>query len=239
MQYGDGISSPNGADRPNPRQVSNLLFKQSESILDGHNLTDYMWVFGQFIEHDISYVPKGTESVSIDVPSCDPIFDPTCTGNAQILMNRSLPAVGTGTGPDNPRHFANHISGYLDGSAIYGSDQARANWLRTFTDGKMKMSQGNLLPFNTLTGELNGPTDHSAPGMDIANADQIRYFVAGDVRANENIMLTTLHTLFVREHNRKCDEIKLRSPELSDEEIYQKSRKMIGGYIQKIVYRKR
>jgi len=236
VQYGDGVSSPNGADRPNARLVSNSLFKQSESILDGHNLTDYMWVFGQFVEHDISYVPKGTESAAIEVPACDPIFDPTCTGASQILMNRSLPSVGTGTSPENPRHYANHISGYLDGSAIYGSDEARANWLRTFSDGKLKMSQGELLPFNTVTGELNGATDRSAPLMDISNPNQTRYFVAGDVRANENMMLTTLHTLFIREHNRKCDEIKLRSPELSDEQIYQKARKMIGGYIQKIVY---
>ena len=31
-------------------------------------------------------------------------------------------------------------------------------------------------------------------------------FLAGDVRANENVLLTCMHTLWVREHNRLADE---------------------------------
>lgn len=30
-------------------------------------------------------------------------------------------------------------------------------------------------------------------------------FIAGDDRVNENIVLTSLNTLFVREHNRICE----------------------------------
>ena len=36
--------------------------------------------------------------------------------------------------------------------------------------------------------------------------DQSTLFVTGDVRANENLALSTLHTLFMREHNRLVDE---------------------------------
>lgn len=35
--------------------------------------------------------------------------------------------------------------------------------------------------------------------------DRFRSFLAGDVRANENLILTSYHTVFLREHNRLCD----------------------------------
>ena len=35
------------------------------------------------------------------------------------------------------------------------------------------------------------------------------FFMAGDVRVNENIGLTSLHTIFMREHNRQATQIKL------------------------------
>jgi hypothetical protein len=237
LVYSDSISTPTGLDRPNPRTISNDLFAQKEAIFDGHNLTDYTWVFGQFIDHDITLIHNSeSEAAFVPVPPCDPIFDPTCSGASLILMSRSAAMPGTGTSKENPRNFANEISAYLDASAVYGSDQIRANWLRTHTDGKLKVSEGNLLPFNTVDGEINSPTDHNAPSMDRNDPDQNRYFVAGDVRANENVMLTAMHTLFVREHNRKCDEIKANSPGASDEQIYQKARKLIGGFIQNVTY---
>lgn len=33
------------------------------------------------------------------------------------------------------------------------------------------------------------------------------FYLAGDVRANENCILTSIHTLFVRYHNYMCDQI--------------------------------
>ena len=60
---------------------------------------------------------------------------------------------------------------------------------------------------------------------------------AGDVRANENILLTSYHTVFMREHNRVCDQIITKSPNLSDEEIYQAARNYVVGLLQKITYK--
>jgi hypothetical protein len=237
LAFGDSISTPTGQDRPNPRRISNDLFTQLDAIYDGHNLSDYTWVFGQFIDHDITLVGDSeVEPAFISVPACDPVFDPTCTGRSMIVMMRSLPVEGTGTDPSNPRQFANQISAFIDGSAVYGSDPIRADWLRTHIDGKLKVSEGNLLPFNTLDGQLNGATDLSAPEMATSDNMLRRYFVAGDVRANENVMLTAMHTLFVREHNRLCDVIKQNYPGWQDEDIYQRARKMVGGYIQNIVF---
>ena len=59
-------------------------------------------------------------------------------------------------------------------------------------------------------------------------------FVAGDIRVNENVFLTTYHTIFVREHNRLCDEIFSDHPNLVDEQIYQIARHYVIGLLQKI-----
>ncbi len=235
--FSDGIGAPTGSDRPNPRDVSNILFAQPGYIYDEHELSDFVWVFGQFIDHDITLVGEShSESALIAVPTCDPVFDPACLGKSVIMMMRTETMEGSGTDVDNPRTFANDISAFIDGSAIYGSNEERALWLRSFSDGKLKVSKGNLLPFNTLDGELNGATDPNAPEMASNDPTAKRFFVAGDVRANENVMLLTMHTLFVREHNRLCDELRIKYPNGTDEQLYQKARKMVGGMLQSIVY---
>ncbi len=61
-------------------------------------------------------------------------------------------------------------------------------------------------------------------------------FLAGDIRANEQVGLTSVHTLFMREHNRLADLIKAVDPGLSDEDIYQKARKIVGAQMQIITY---
>ena len=57
----------------------------------------------------------------------------------------------TGTGPGNPRQQFNLITGFIDASNVYGSDLARADWLRANDGtGKLKTSAGDLLPTPTL-----------------------------------------------------------------------------------------
>ena len=60
--------------------------------------------------------------------------------------------------------------------------------------------------------------------------------MAGDIRANENIELTSMHTLFVREHNYWADRIATENPDLSDEEIFQQARMIVIAEIQSITY---
>jgi len=61
-------------------------------------------------------------------------------------------------------------------------------------------------------------------------------FVGGDVRVNEQIGLMSMHTLFVREHNRLAEELADTDPGLSGEDIYQIARKIVGAEIQAITY---
>lgn len=46
-------------------------------------------------------------------------------------------------------------------------------------------------------------------------------YACGDSRCNENPFLTSLHTIWLREHNRLCDQLKATNPDWDDETLYQ------------------
>jgi peroxidase len=62
-------------------------------------------------------------------------------------------------------------------------------------------------------------------------------FSAGDERSSENILINTLHVLFVREHNRLCDLYKNQHPTWTDEQIFQKARTIVIAEYQNIIYK--
>ena len=236
--FGDNVNTPGGTTRPNPRIISNTLFAQSELLNDPLNLSDFVWVFGQFLDHDMTAVSNSpVETANIMVDFHDEHFNPgNANSNVMIRMNRSQPRSGSGTGTNNPRKFSNDITSWIDGSNVYGSDQARADYLRSFVGGKLKVSIGNLLPYNTDTHEAGGQIDPNAPHMDNENPFNSLLFVAGDSRANEQPLLAGFHTLFVREHNRLCVELALNNPTWNDEQLYQHARRIVAGYLQSITY---
>lgn len=213
--YGDGISTPSGADRPSARLVSNLLAASPDGgITNDRDYTAMAYAWGQFLDHDIGLTDGATprERFPIDVPTGDASFDPGGTGAMTISMSRSAWDPTTGTSTGNPRQQLNRITAFIDGSQVYGSDATRAAALREFAGGRLKTSAGNLLPFNTA-GLANANDAHRV-------ADE-QLFLAGDVRANENPELASLQTLFVREHNRIATEAAARNPGWSDEQLFQ------------------
>ncbi|MDA7501827.1 T9SS type A sorting domain-containing protein [Chitinophagales bacterium] len=237
--YADGISEPNGQDRPNPRAISNLLYGQDEFIPSTRGISDYGWQFGQLMDHEITFNDEnrdGTEFMPIPVPECDPLFDPNCSGQVIIPSNRTLADPTSGTSIDNPRKTLNSLTPFMDASVIYGIEEERIDWIRTHEGGKLKTSAGNLLPFNTTDGEYNSPVDANAPEMAIEGPPPARHFISGDLRANEQPGLTSMHTLFMREHNRMCDEYAVSNPAWDDEKRFQEARRYVGALIQSVAY---
>jgi hypothetical protein len=232
--YADGISIPKTRpefNKENPRVISNKLFAQTEQINSKLSLSDFTWVFGQFVDHDIILSENSEELLeNIVVPEDDEHFTP----GTIIRMERS--EVAEGTGITTPREHLNNVTAYLDLSSVYGSDDERAAWLRSYEDGKLKVSEGNMLPWNTIDGNFNGNIDPSAPHMADDTRSLIKMYVAGDVRANENPLLIAFHTLFVREHNRICEQEKEDHPGWNDERLYQSSRKKLIAFYQKIIF---
>lgn len=212
--YADGTSAPSGADRPNPRDISNALMSQLEATESASGMSNFVYAWGQFIDHDIDLTDTATpaESFNISVPTGDDDFDPAGTGTKTISLSRSNWDPTTGTGTTNPRQQVNSITAYIDGSMVYGSSKETADSLRTFVGGQLKTSEGNLLPVEDSM------------------------FVAGDIRASENPELMSLQTLFMREHNRLAEEISQSDPSLTDEQIYQKTRQRVIAEIQAITY---
>lgn len=226
--YDDEISDPAAPNRPSPRVVSDIVLNQKYDIPNTFGSSDYIWAWGQFIDHDmdITLAALPLEPFYIAIPPGDPVFDPDEQGGIYMPFERSLYDYLSGTDPSNPRQQINAITSWLDASMVYGSDPARAAWLRQGIAGRLKVTPhptGDLLPFNDGTIPNAG-----GPGTDL--------FVAGDVRANEHAILTSLHTLFVREHNRQAALLAGANPSWSDEQIYQKARKLVGGEIQVITY---
>ena len=235
--YADGISEPGGIDRASSREISNKLFNQIGQINDKAGMSAFSWAFGQFIDHDITLTGNNPDEVmELAIPRGDLHFDPAGTGDQVMRIHRSIAIEGSGTGPDSPRQYPNQISTWIDASNVYGSSKGRADWLRTFKGGKLKMSEGQLLPFNTINGAFDSDIDPQAPSMANDGNPFPKYFVAGDVRAGENPCLLALHTLFLREHNRLCTRLAVDHPSWSDESLYQYARKLVGALLQHIVY---
>jgi peroxidase len=122
------------------------------------------------------------------------------------------------------RQQINLLTAFIDGSVVYGSDAERAGAIRRNASGELLTSHSGLsLPYNV-------------PGLPNGGGTQNTSFLAGDPRVNEQIGLISIHTLFVREHNRLAALILEHYPSATDEQVYQLARKIVGAEIQKVTY---
>jgi peroxidase len=203
---------------PNPRTISNIVVAQEDTGEDGPHLMDdngvalsgMMYAWGQFIDHDLDLQKSDTtKDISIPVPAGDPFL----TASSIPLTRAAIdPATGV---PGHPATAINTVTGWMDGSQIYGSNAATAASLRT-ADGHMKMSEGDNLP--------------------IVDTPQGPAFAAGDVRAQENPDLTALQVLFVREHNYQVDRLHEEHPNWSGDKLYETAKAITTAEMVNITY---
>ncbi len=222
IDYSDGVGAPAAPRRNSARTISNMCVAQQGSIPDPNGLSSFVWQWGQFLDHDIDLVPVvPEESMAIAVPAGDEQFDPQRTGTKSIRFERSMSRIQGGV-----RQQINVISAFIDASQVYGSDVERALALRQLDgSGRLATSPGSLLPLNRerLT---NAPS-----------ANDPSFMLAGDSRANEQVGLTAMHTLFVREHNWWASRIRAQNPSFDQDDIYEYARMLVAAEIQAITYR--
>jgi peroxidase len=234
--YADGIDAPSLPTSPSPRLISNLLNSQADpanpvqdiQTVDENSASDFGYAFGQFMDHDLDLSLNGNTSFPIAVPAGDPI------GPDPLPFTRSLTDPATGT--HNPAQQVNAITSYFDLSQIYGSSPTVADAMRTFADGLLKTSPGNMLPYNNSTYFTADQLTTLNMANDSGAVDSTQLFATGDRRGNENLELTTLETLFVRNHNLLASELGRNHPNWTDEELYQEARKLNIAVYQNVVY---
>ena len=195
-----------------PRIISNLIGDESTGTVTASpkELSLLFTIFGQFLDHDLSLDTSPSDGTAETADIIIPDNDQFFTPGSSLSFRRSY----FETDAEGRRQHVSVISPWLDCGNIYGSSDDIAASLRSNVDGKLLTTEGDRLPLNGI------------------------FYTAGDVRANENAILTSLHTIWMRYHNKICDDVK-RSRDgenLSDDELYTTARNFVIGVWQKIVF---
>ena len=127
---------------PNARVISNLISggtgaNGQTGETDDATLSAWLYVFGQFVDHDLDLeeTPIDSAPINIIVPEGDPVF----TAGTAIEMTRDTRSAATNT-------IINTVAGYLDLSQLYGCTVDSAASLRN-ADGTLTTSDsGQALP---------------------------------------------------------------------------------------------
>lgn len=217
-----------GSQLPNPRVISRAFMDDNDEFETIYS--DLLVYYGQFLAHDIAEImdtqingqfidcPCGSLDrlcLPIEIPENDDRMSQSC-----ITFTRSQG--GVSTNGDNYEQF-NFLSSFIDATQVYGSSETISDELRSFDGGKMKVSEENYLPLSE--------TDFSCS----ANFD-LQCFIGGEPRPSENLALTGVHTLHVREHNRIATELASLNPRWSDDILYNEARRIVTAIYQNIVY---
>jgi Animal haem peroxidase/Cellulose binding domain len=237
--YADGISQP--VSGPNARYISNRIINdRNTDVFDQRRITQFGWAWGQFLDHTFGLRDGGGSTATpfnIAFNAGDPLEEFT-NNLGTIAVNRSAATAGTGTSTSNPRQQTNTITSYISAQSVYSSSPTRLDWLRAGpVDGNpannsaLLLLSNNFLPKATARGNAATAPVADVDGRLAAHPQDRR--IAGDPRANENIGLTALHTVFAREHNRIVNSL---PSSLSQEDKFQIARRVVIAEEQYITY---
>ncbi|KAL9649500.1 hypothetical protein ABK040_000739 [Willaertia magna] len=232
--YVDGVKSPPRTGI-SARVISNAFCKQTVcDSTNAFNVSAMLYAWGQFVDHDTNNQATGlkfTENFPIEVPPGDVFTQP-------LPFTRSVFSSAKPTYIDEPVNQVNFVTGYMDCSQMYGSDETRALAIREMKAGLLKVDlvHGKEFVPKSFLGET---------GLFFLGAGN-NTIIAGDVRATESLPISIMQTLFLREHNRlaralatrfNIKQSKLDNDKETDEELYQTARSINCAQIQAITYK--
>ena len=224
-----------GASLPSARLLSTKLATDLRNQDQKH--TYITMTFGQFVDHDLTHSPIMKTANNQDIDCCRsgaaadefcapidiPAEDPRLGGSSCMNLVRTVPAPALDCGV-RYREQLNQITHWLDASNIYGSDLAEQRRVRAGRGGRLLSADGP---------DFGSPLLPSDPS---SSCEVGTCFRAGDGRVNENPMLSVVHTVFMREHNRVAAALASLNPAWSDEKVFQETKRVVTAEYQHIVY---
>uniref|UniRef100_A0A3P8UE42 Thyroid peroxidase n=1 Tax=Cynoglossus semilaevis TaxID=244447 RepID=A0A3P8UE42_CYNSE len=234
--------------------LSKIMRGWSSGEDDVYSLLLVEW--GQYLDHDVTFTPQSTDAAAAaaaaaaavdclntceNVQPCFPIKVDTTNLSDCLPFYRSTPACPVSVGAELTAVFQrqqmNAITSFIDASLIYGHTpelQSSLRDLRGF-NGKLAVNQQFKDPKERayLPSVARLPSTCRQGGQ----VERVECFNAGDSRANEGLPLMALHTLWLREHNRITETLKVMNDHWSPEMLYQETRKIVGALHQIITFR--
>ncbi|NXD28302.1 DUOX2 oxidase, partial [Spelaeornis formosus] len=233
--YADGVyQALQEPHVPNARVLSNLVARGPSGLPSRRNTTVLAVFFGFHVLLDILETEKPgcpAEFLNIYIPSGDPVFDPAGTGDVVLPVQRIHWAAETGQSPNNPRKLTNEMTGWLDGSSIYGPSHSWSDALRSFRGGQLASGPNRSLPRQTdgrvpMWKALDPSTGQGGPqGI----------YDLGSAWGNENPFLQAESIAWFRYHNHLATALAQKHPAWSDEDLFQHTRKRVIATFQSIV----
>ena len=234
--YDDKVSSPRlhstgGYLLPNAREIALRVHYPKSTVYDKNiDFSLFATIFGQFVAFDLTHIVNGdadcsecdtknAECMNIPTPSDDKLNkDQKC-----MIFTRSAPSFPTFNCSSEMRDHLNSATHWWDLSQIYGSNDDKLS--------KLRDSKGFL-----KTNKKNDYLQSADVGTCLSDSKTEPCFISGDSRVNENMVLTSIFTLFSREHNRLASILKSLNPKWSGETLFQESRRILIAIYQKIIY---
>ncbi|KAK2493029.1 hypothetical protein MC885_010884 [Smutsia gigantea] len=233
--YADGVYQALGeSELPNPRRLSDAAMRGRAGQASRRNRTVLGVFFGYHVLSDLVSVERPgcpPEFLNIPIPLGDPVFDPDQRGDVVLPFQRSRWDPKTGQSPSNPRDLTNEVTGWLDGSAIYGSSHSWSDALRSFSGGQLASGPDPAFPRDAQDPLLMWTAPDPATGQ---RGPQGLY-AFGAERGNREPFLQALGLLWFRYHNLCAQRLALQHPHWGDEELFQHARKRVIATYQNIV----
>ncbi len=233
--YADDLSEM--ISGPDPRFISNRIYNdQAQNIFSTNGISHWGFVWGQFLDHSIGLREIGGETMTFPFNADDPL-EAFTNDLGHLSFERT--AAAQGTGADSVREQNNTISSFIDAFAVYSGSAERLDWLRvgsldgdpTNNQAELLMTVDGYLPSATARGDATTAPQMELPGALMFTPDQA--IIAGDMRANENLGLTAVQTIFAREHNRIVAEL---PDDLPEEVKFAIARRVVAATQQFITY---
>ncbi|RWS08349.1 dual oxidase-like protein, partial [Dinothrombium tinctorium] len=172
------------------------------------------------------------EMHKIEIEKCDEMYDHDCKGGRTMPFHRALYDSRTGQSPNMPREQINLVTSWIDASFVYSTSETWLNMMRSFRNGTFLSEHNGKFPPKNID---RVPLMNAPPAHHIKMISPERMFLLGDARTNQNPVILAFGLLFFRWHNTLAYRIQAKFPDWSDEDVFQRARRLVIASLQNII----